>query len=299
VRLTHYRIFGTPNFFFRPASRDLFLADGFVQDSFSLTPRLTLTAGLKVEKDPYAGASVLPDLLVAWKPRSTVLVWGSVSRAVRSPTPFDEDVRELSGPVSLNGNPQFKTEKLTAYELGVRLQPTPRLSVSANGYYNVYDDLRSIELTATGPALLNFIWGNGLKGHTYGLDAWADWQPFGWWKISAGVSLIEQRLHFAKGATGILGTGQLGADPSHVFKLRSSMDLGSHLTLDADFRAVGALPGTTVRAYQELGGRLAWTPLPKITLSVSGFNLLHRSHQEYPGGDLIPRRVLAGVEFRY
>jgi iron complex outermembrane receptor protein len=37
---------------------------------------------------------------------------------------------------------------------------------------------------------------------------------------------------------------------------------------------------------------------PHIELSVSGSNLLHARHVEYPGGSAIPRRVLAGIKWR-
>jgi iron complex outermembrane receptor protein len=297
ARVAHYRIRGTPDFFFDPDSRNLFLANLFVQDSFSLTPRLTLTAGLKLEKDPYAGASLLPEGRIAWKPNDTTLVWGAVSRAVRSPTPFDVDVEERSGPVSLSGNRDFETEKLTAFELGVRMQPAAAISFSINGYYNLYDDLRTVELRP-GPGL-TLAWGNSLKGHGYGIDAWADWRPTAWWTVSVGGSWLERRLRFTTPAAGLLGANQLGDDPSHVVKVRSSMNLGPHIRFDADFRAVGALGDSGVPAYQELGGRLAWFPTPAVVFSLSASNLLHGHHLEYPGGDLIPRRVLAGVELRF
>lgn len=297
VRLAHYRIDGTPSFFFDPASRDLLLANVFVQDSVTLTPHLTLTAGLKLEKDPYVGSSLLPEFRVAWKPEPSTLVWGAVSRAVRSPTPFDVDVEERAGPVSLSGDRNFRTEKLTAFELGLRMQPSATFSFSINGFYNRYDDLRTVEFIP-GPGLV-LVWGNGLQGDSYGIDGWADWRPTPWWTLSAGISWLEQRLHFAPGASGILGTNQAGNDPSYQAKLRSSMNLGRHFRLDANFRSIDALGGSGIDAYQELGGRFAWLATPEVVFSVSASNLLHDRHQEYPGGDLIPRQVMAGVELRF
>jgi iron complex outermembrane recepter protein len=297
ARLVSYRIDGTPSFFFIPPSRDLFLANLFVSDNFAITPKLTLTAGLKVEKDPYVGASLLPEARVAWKPTPTSLIWAGVSRAIRAPTPFDRDVEQRAGFVSLSGNREFRTEKLTAYEVGFRTQPLRSLSFSLTGYYHQYDDLRSIEIRP-GPGL-NLSWDNLLGGHTYGAEAWSDLRLSRWWTIAAGVSLLKQKLSFAPGASGILGPGQLGDDPSHQFKLRSSMNLGRNLTLDADFRAIGALPHTSIPAYHEVGARLAWRPVRQITVSVTGANLLNDYHREYEGGDLIPRKVMAGVELRF
>jgi iron complex outermembrane recepter protein len=216
---------------------------------------------------------------------------------VRSPTPFDVDVEERFGPVSLSGNPTFRTEKLTAFELGTRVQPARGLSFSLALFYHRYDDLRTVEIVP-GPGL-SLSWGNGLKGNLYGFEAWADWRPTSWWTLAGGVTVLKRDFRFKAGATGILGTAQLGTDPPYYATLRSAMKLGPRVALDLDFRAVGALRDSAVPSYQELGGRLAWQVTPQITLLVTGSNLLHEHHQEYPGGDLIPRRVMAGVELRY
>jgi iron complex outermembrane receptor protein len=297
ARISHYRIGGTPSFFFVPDSRNLFLANAFVQDTFDLSDKVSLTAGLKAEKDPYVGTSVLPDLRIAIKPFDSTMLWAAVSRAVRSATPFDEDVREAVPGVTLNGNREFRTEKLTAYELGVRSQPVSGLSFSATGFYHDYDDLRSVEI-GPGPGL-NLFWANRLAGHSYGVDAWASASPLPWWTLSAGATLQKEDFKFRPGATApFIGTFQNGIDPSHWLTLQSSMNLGRSLTFDLDFRAVGRLEQADVPAYAELGGRLAWNLSDHLQLAVSGSNLLHADHVEYYQGDAIPRKVLVGIEWR-
>jgi iron complex outermembrane receptor protein len=298
ARLARYRIHGTPGLFFVPNGRDLFLANAFVQDTFAVTEALHLTAGLKAELDPFVGTSLLPDVRLAFNPTRSTLLWAAVSHAVRSPTPFDEDVHEsVAGIVQLSGDPDFRTEKLTAYELGVRSQPLSGLSFSATGFYHHYDDLRTVEFT-TGPALLNLGWGNGLAGHSYGVEAWASASVLPWWTLSAGATLQRERFHFKAGASGLIGTWQNGVDPNHWLSLQSSMDLGSSVTFDLDLRSVGALQHADIPAYAELGGRLAWNVSDHVQLALSGSNLLHTHHVEYPGGDEIPRRVLVGLQLR-
>ena len=299
ARLVDYDIEGTDRLFFDPPQRTLLIANAFVQDSIAFTDTLTLTAGLKAERLPYAGVSFLPEVRLAWKSSGSSLVWGAVQRAVRSPTPFDQDVEERAGGIiAISGNPRFLTEKLTAFEIGTRLQPAPEFSLSATAFYHRYDDLRSIEFMP-GPFVLNLTWGNGLEGRTYGLEAWADWRVAPWWTLAAGGTLLERDFEFKPGASGLLGTGQLGNDPPYTVTLRSSMNPLEEVTLDLDFRAMGALRDADVAAYRELGGRLAWQATPALTVSLSGTNLLHDRHQEYAGGDLIPRRIMAGVEMRY
>ena len=299
-RIVHYVIDGTPALFFTPDGRNLFLGNVFAQDTFALSDAVSLTAGLKAEHDPYVGVSLLPDLRLAVKASPSTLLWAAISHAVRSPTPFDEDVHENAPGVTLSGNPDFRTEKLTSYELGLRAQPATGISFSATAFYHHYDDLRTVEI-GPGPGL-NLYWANQLAGHSYGVEAWASARPTSWWTLSAGGTLLREDLHFKSTATAPgIGTQQDGLDPSHNFTLRSSMNLGRSVMLDVDLRAVGALGKATsggVPAYAELGGRLAWTVSNHLELVLSGANLLHQRHVEYPGGDAIPRKVLVGLQWR-
>jgi iron complex outermembrane receptor protein len=178
----------------------------------------------------------------------------------------------------LNGNPDYRTEKLTAYETGLRTQWATRATLSVSFYYNVYDDLRSIEFSPEGFPLL---WGNGMQGHTYGVDIWAGYSVADWWKLSGGLS--EQREHFGfkPGSAGFYGSSEAGSDPRHRAFLRSSMNLGVHWQFDADLRDVGELPNPRVPGYTELNARLGWMPNDRWELSLSGMNLLHPWHQEY------------------
>lgn len=81
--------------------------------------------------------------------------------------------------------------------------------------------------------------------------------------------------------------------------LKSSMDLGRRFTLDGDLRYVGALPNGVVPAYLELNSRLGWNITDRLQVSVSGRNLLHAQHVEYPGGLAIHRSVYADLQWRF
>ena len=300
VRTSRYRIDGTPTLFFNPASGSLNLANMFAQDTVSLTAALRLTVGLKVESDPYVKPALLPDVRLAWSPSEALTLWGAVSQAVRSPTPFDRDVVEKlapSAPPQLIGDSDFQHEKLTAYEVGARLNPSPIVTLSLSTFYNDYDQLRSIELSA-GHAL-PLLWGNLLGGSTYGFEAWGEARIQPWWRLSGGVSTLHEDLSFAPGALGLVGLQQDGQDPKVQASLKSSMDLGRRFTLDGDLRYVGALPNGVVPAYLELNSRLGWNITDRLQVSVSGRNLLHAQHVEYPGGLAIHRSVYADLQWRF
>jgi iron complex outermembrane receptor protein len=299
-RQSAYDIVGAPTLLFAPATGNLALADGFVQDSLRVDSRITLIAGVKLENDPYSGFAALPSIRLSFKPDDRVMVWAAASRAIRSPTPFDTDVIEKIGStVYLVGAPDFRPETLTAYETGARLQPSPRLSVSVSTYYNVYDDLRSVESTPT--SFIPLYWGNDLRGHTWGLDAWSDYKVADWWRLKASFSLLREQLGFKSGASGLLGVAQAGDDPRQRASLGSTFDLGPRVSLAADLRYVDALPDPFVPAYVELNSRLAWAVSRRLELSLAGFNLLHAHHQEFPAprANAVPRSVEAALRYRF
>jgi iron complex outermembrane receptor protein len=300
VRINQYTIDNTASLLFAPSARTLDLSNVFIQDSFSITKAAKLILGLKLEDDPYSGVTALPSLRMSWNVTPTTLVWTAVSRAVRSATPFDRDVVEKIGPtVFLTGGQNFTTEKLTAYEAGLRVQPTQQLSLSVSVYYNVYDDLRSIEPNPV--SFLPLSWGNAMRGSTQGLEAWGEYRVAPWWRLSAGLNLLSEHLKFLPGDAAILGVSQAGDDPKTQASLKSSMNLGRAVTLDADLRYVGALPDPRVPSYVELGGRIAWNVSSRVQLSLTGANLLHDHHQEFrgPQANEAVRNVAAEARLRF
>ncbi len=298
-RVNSYDITNSATLLFMPSSRALTLANLFAQDTVALGQRVKLTLGVKLEDDPYSGWAFLPDARVSWELSGQAVLWAASSRAIRSPTPFDADVVEkLGGMVFLTGNPQFRPERVSAYEIGYRSQPASVVSLSISGYYNVYDDLRTIE-PASSTVFLPLHWGNLMAGDTYGLEAWADWQVLPGWRLSPGLRTLHKDLHFKSGASALLGVAQAGDDPTFQASLKSSMDFPHHMTFDAAVRYVGALPSPALPAYYEMTARFGWRVAKSLELSLSGFNLLHSRHLEFPApdGEAIGRSVI--VEARW
>jgi iron complex outermembrane recepter protein len=282
---------------FVPDHRTLELTNVFVQDAITLTEELKLTAGIKLEDNSYSDWSALPDVRLSWAPNDKTLFWLAGSRAIRSPTPFDTDVQEFVGSqLFVLGDPDFKPEKVTAFELGYRGNPDAALSLSASAFYNEYDDLRTIEITPV--TLLPLRWGNLMEGSAYGFEAWANIQLTPWWRLSPGVRTVHKRLKFSEGASAIVDVGQAGNDPSSRYVLKSSMDL-RRFSFDVILRKVGALPDPALDDYTEMTARFAWKVSQRLEVAIKGFNLLNESHFEYPApqGREIRRSVLAELRF--
>jgi len=110
---------------------------------------------------------------------------------------------------------------------------------------------------------------------------------------------LQEDLTFVPGATGIAGVRQNGKDPKVQASLASSMDLDRRFTLDGDLRYVGALSDGVLPAYVELNGRFGWNITDRLQFAVSGRNLLHAQHVEYPGAIPIQRTVSADLQWRF
>ncbi|MGH8221205.1 MAG: TonB-dependent receptor plug domain-containing protein [Steroidobacteraceae bacterium] len=288
---------------FAPTARSLTLGNFFAQDTWSIVPALSLTAGIKFEDDPFSGWAFQPDARLSWMATAKTQIWAAVSRAIRAPTPFDEDVAETVGPtLFLTGNRDFKPERVTAYEIGYRGQPAAILSLSGSVFYNHYDDLRTINVgPGVGPAPfgLPLYWGNDMEGDTYGVEVWADLQVTDWWRLSPGFRSLHEELRFKPGYVAVADISQAGDDPSAQGFLTSSMDLGPRITFDASLRYVNALPDPALPGYYEMSARLAWRARTNLELALSGENLLHARHLEYPSpdGEAIPRSGMLEVRW--
>ncbi|HET6586551.1 MAG TPA: TonB-dependent receptor [Oleiagrimonas sp.] len=285
-------------FAFVPSRFTSDVVNAFVQDQMALGSQLNLTLGLKAENDPSSGTSWLPNVRLSWNPAKGALLWGAVSRAIRAPTPLDTQVVEKIGAqLILAGNPDFSSEKLTAYELGYRQQLGSHVLLSVSVFDNYYDDLHTVEPLTTTVFPLEF--GNGMRGHVYGVEAWATYQATSWWRLSAGVYLQHRNFKFKPGASGIAGLAQAGDDPGHHSFIRSSFDFSDHWSLHVDARAMDALPDPHVPGYVELNTHINWRVNSNLTLLLSGYNLLHAWHLEYPYGDRIPRTAYLQAQVSY
>jgi len=282
----------------QPGHRTLNLADVFAEDRIPLGTTVELTVGLKLENDPYSGLSPMPSGRISWQVAPEHTLWAAISRAVRSPTPFDTDVVEKLGATTfLTGNPNFLPEEVTAYEAGYRGQLFDRISLSVSVFENVYDDLKDLEPSPV--TVLPLLWSNTMKGDVHGVEAWASFQVLDWWRLDAGFNAQHLDLSFQPGASKLLGLAQAGDDPHHQASLRSSMNLPYDLNFDADFRYQGALPDPALPEYVELNSRLAWKISDTLSVALAGYNLLHGHHLEYVGGDEIRRSFYFETRLRF
>lgn len=271
--------------------RSLVTASVFIQDEIAVRDDLALTLGLKIEDHTFTELEYMPSVRLAWRPGADQVVWAAVSRAVRTPSRID---RELIVPGVIEPG-FFESEYLIAYELGYRVQASPRASFSVNLYYHDYEGVRTVDLTP--PGVLPAHYGNGLNGPVYGAELWSDFDVTEDWRLSAGVTLLESDLELDVFSIDFNGTG---LDPSYQAFLRSRHNISDDVTLDFDLRAIDEV-SPAIPAYVELGARLGWRINDNVEISLAGHNLLDEAHPESADGPIveIPRSVQVGARLTY
>ena len=290
----------TPVLFFEPAERTYPMWTGFVQDEISLAAdSVRLLVGSKFEHNDYSATEFQPSVRVAWMIRPDHHLWAGVSRAVRTPTRFDADIRFSPPGITFTGNPDFDSEKLIAYEVGYRGRPASRLSADIATFINDYDDIRSLELGSP-PGRVDIL--NNLNARTYGGEVSFTYDALEQTRLSGGYSYLHKRLSVDAGHIDLFNGTLEGNDPKHQFFVRQTTNLPAHLEFDSTFRFVDNLPNPVVPHYFEMDLRLGWTPTERWEFAIVGQNLLDAQHPEFNGPSPfrseVVRNIYGRVKFR-
>lgn len=285
---------------FLPRHKRLDLFDAFVQDEIALTNSLRLVLGTKLLHNVYSNWEWQPNARIAWqKPKSTL--WGAVSRAVRTPSRLDVDYYQPYTPQpptvpSIAGGPGFVSEKLMAYEVGYRLQPTHKASFSLSTFYNLYRDIYSVEQL---PNTLTYQFRNGTKGRSWGAELQANYQLLKTWRLRGGYTFFAKELESGRGSN--FNPDYLANDARNHGMLQSILDLPANLQLDVVARYIDPLPQTPATArvpsYLMVDTRLAYAS-KGWEFAVVGQNLTQKQHTEF-GTIPIPRSIFAKISARF
>ncbi|MDM8525683.1 TonB-dependent receptor [Desulfococcaceae bacterium HSG8] len=284
---------------FDPVERDQHLFSFFIQDTVQVMPDyLNLTLGSKFEHNDYTGFEIQPGIRMSFTPNEQHTFWGSVSRAVRTPSRIDSDgsskerLQPKPGGSALTetvGDEDFDSEDLTACEIGYRMKPLDTFWFDLALFYNVYDNLSAYRKEEKESNV--WVTANDMEGETYGVEVSIDYRPVKWWRLSGAWSFLEMDMQSKNEQADDLADYVEGSNPRHQFYLHSALNLGRHAEFDLWLRHVDEIghmrPRNVFKAmpsktddYTQLDARLAWSLSENIELSVTARNL-GGAHQEF------------------
>ena len=292
--------------------------NGFIQDEIALfAGRVRATGGSKFEWNAFSGAEVQPTARLIWFAAPAHTVWTAVSRAVRVPARVEMDMFEI-GDVDVDDDEvayelvipgrHFLPEALTGYETGYRFVTARRLSIDVASFYNVYDNLKSVE-TGTETATVTPIVGtmtpltlaNNAIGATYGTEVAAYWTVSESVQLNGGYAFLRMNLRVRPWSTDDDVDELEGELANNMLFLRSYTDLPGQLELNSELRFVGAISGQDVPAYWDANVRASRSIARGVRIGVSLENLLHERRHEWNGeeGLVQSRRARARIDWRF
>lgn len=282
---------------------------GYVQDDISLIAnKLRLTIGTKLEQNNFTGFEFQPSARMFFRLNKDIALWADVSRAVRTPSRFERDSDvdlfvDLPGtprnpsPLPLytriSGRPDIGSERLTAYEAGMRAQLGQNWSLDVSAYYNRFKRLTSIIFVGVNPifappipfpvglqANAEFM-GRG-SAETWGAEVLLKGNVTPWWKSELSYSHFDYKL----GIDPLTGAPSdilfsLDGSPKHSAAITNDMDFGEKISLRTQLRYVGALVSGDIPDYVSLDGRLSYRLGANVELSLIGENLLQKRRLEF------------------
>jgi iron complex outermembrane receptor protein len=197
----------------------------FADGSWMLTPRLTLTGGLRAssERISYRGGTFIPAFSapivqidnriatdkLSWRTALTyehrpgLTYYASASSGFKSGGFFGGFA------FSPNDLAPYRPETVTGYEIGVRAAPTGTLALNVAGFFYDYDDLQAVAIDSVGAGnAITISRLRNLPGAVhYGLDLEAEWRPDSAFSLRAAFGLLDTRVRGPASAYGSAGAG--------------------------------------------------------------------------------------------
>jgi iron complex outermembrane receptor protein len=293
-RTMNHKVNNLPLFGFFPGEKTLYLYSAFLQDKIVLIKeRLRFTIGAKIEHNSYTNFEFQPNGRLSYTPTKKQTIWAAVSQAVRTPSRIDRDFAAYLAPgvAFIQGNDNFISETVTAYELGWRVQPQKTLSVSLSSFYNIYDNIRSAEPGPTPPLNTPITFGNGVKGESYGVELAFINQLTSWWSLKGGYTFLKKDLSVKAGSKDANKATAESDDPQHQLVIQSNIKLPARFEFGTVLRYVDQLPKPYVPSYFGLDLRIGWMLSKAIELNVVAQNLLDNHHAEFIPASPSPREI--------
>jgi iron complex outermembrane receptor protein len=284
---------------FAETDRREWLVSAFAEDEIRLVPeRLTLTLGMKVERNVYSGVELQPNVRAMWSVSERDSIWTAFTRGVRTPSLLENgaNVKLASAPgpqglpavITVIGVGTADVESLWATEVGYR-RHWSTVSVDVSGFRNHYGNLFSLNpgepelvLGQTPFVRVPYLIGSDMRGRAYGVEAAGTWRVRQGWTLTAGYTFLDVALTSDGIEQADLGFELTEDDtPKHQVVLRSLASIGRRWEADASVFLRGSSDERRVPANTRLDLRIGYRVSDRLTLSLAGSNLLDARHLEF------------------
>lgn len=311
------------------------LYNAFIQQDVSFYKnKLRFSLGSKFEHNSFTGFEIQPSLRAIWVDESWSF-WGAASRAVRTPSRFENSLAVSLGPipampslglplpitVQFNGDANQDAEDLLSFEIGFRKKWQNGAKLDLTAYYHDYKDLLivtfgegSFQTAPIGPfgSLIpvginqELLITNAAEAHIYGLEAAFEFKTCNICTVKFSGD-VKEPVSAGVGASSQLNLGQplLGDSPTYQLSMRSDLDITSALTTSLWLRRVGALAKSEHEGYTDLDVRVGYRFTPRLEANLLAENLIKSRRQEFSSSlypapyNAIERKFSASMSVRF
>ncbi len=278
---TTYITFARPKLTYNVASL-------FFQNKTELTKdKLFLTLGSKFEYNDFTHGNIQPTARLSYFPHQDHHLWSAVSRAVRTPTRWEDGMTRIVQPVSASvdaeiiGNQQFDDETTISYEAGYKSRPFEKMSFDLAIFYNEYDNLRGA--LNNGSPTFDVTIDNSADGESYGGEIFMTYDVTKKLRTSIGYSFIKLETHISNDLD--FSEFVENRAPQNQFHFRSYYNVSDRLQWDLLYYFTDNLTdkdqGVDVDAYQRIDSRISYKLDENSNISLIGENLNDSQHQEW------------------
>ena len=272
---------------------------GFFQDVFRLRDDLTGFVGLRLDEHPKSGFQVSPRAALVYKFSESGRVRASFARSFQNPTHIDNYSSFAASPLfSVVGNEDLDPVWLTAWELGVQLQPKPRLRAQVDFFFNVVKDFQALALVAPGPpAVLSFT--NTGRTKVWGGELALEWlfgpslRAFGSYSFQSANGPLEQSTPRGKASLGLRGS--IGSK----FRYSFTGIYTAHSELEPGALASATLLDLDVSSRFTVDGFVGVQLREGVELGLHARNLFHQVRRQFPLGDEIGSELLVTLNAEF
>lgn len=279
----------------------------YAQDEIKFSDKLTGNVAFRVDADELVGTVFAPKagLLYAFNPNHSVRL--TAATAYNSSSFIESYLSYQVSPIpgiviTATGNEDLEPERIVSYELGYRAFPIPELLLDINVYQAKLKDyvqfIATEYYTETLPKTFTYI--NAGEADQLGAEFSIEYYPTDHFSLFANYSYTDTNQD--KQITDVQSNHKAGLTAQYTQKKGFNGSLGVNYSDELVFPASTAFyPSGTLPSYTLFNGAAFWRFLDEGALSVGlrGTNLTNKKHQEFIAGDLIERKVVAELTYRF
>ena len=283
------------------------LAGVYAQDEIKLSDKITANLAFRLDNDDLVGTVFAPKAGIVFSPNPNHSIRLTASTAYNSSSfiesYLDYRIEPLPGVViTAAGNPNLDPERIISYEAGYRAFPIPELLFDFNVYYakltNYVQFIATEYYTPTIPKHFTYI--NAGDATETGAEISIEYYATDHLAVFANYSYTDTKQD--EEITDVQSKSKASVTVQYTQKKGFTGSIGVSYSDKLVFPASTAFYASgTLPAFTLVNGAAQWRFLKDGMMSVGirGTNLLNKKHQEFIAGDVIERKVIGELGFRF